>query len=947
MMRNYEIPEATSINRMPARSYYIPEGSGRMQTLNGIWKFAYFQNGDYVPDTIDWSTIPVPSCWEMQGYGHPNYTNINFPFPCDLPYVPDINPAGVYERSFTIADSDIRHYVVFDGVCSCAELYINGNFVGATQGSHLTAEFDITDHVHAGNNTIRVYVRKWCCGSYLEDQDFIRMHGIFRDVYLLSRPEGHIFDIDIRTDKNTVYCKADKPCTVSLFDGENLISKHTAENGQTQFIVPHANFWNAESPYLYTLIFEAQDEIIRRRFGFCDISVSDQYELLINGTSVKLKGIDYHSTHPKTGWTTSQEDILLDLKRMKKLNINCIRTSHYPPTPYFMDLCDEMGFYVILETDLECHGFVRRYPHVSYNYDVSSMEWPSSRPDWKKEYIERMARAYERDKNHPSIIMWSTGNESGYGENHIAMIDWLRTHDSKRLVHCEDASRAGIHNRTSVYSGMYFSQELLQSTAEDPRITQPVFLCEYSHSMGNSPGDVWDYWELMYQYKKLIGGCIWEWADHTVLVDGVQKYGGDFPDELTNDGNFCCDGLVFSDRSFKAGSLEAKAAYAPFRLTYKNDLLWITNHYDFLSFEGCKFIYTLTLDGDVLETKTLSATTAPHDSFSIAPSVMPDHCKLGCYASIRMIDRNGHETGVLQVQLPVSIVSDAASAPLSLKDTAREIVAEGSRFRYAISKQTGMLKSICIDGRELLREEVVLSADRATTDNEKGMVNYWHLVDIWQGENLDHTFHKAYDVSFDRNSVTVQASEAGVSRVPFFRYTLKYNFFTDGSIHFSLDGNVRQDTVWLPRIGFEFALPYSDDKFRYFGNGPAESYCDTTHHGTVDWHQSDADAEYVNYARPQEHGNHTQTKKLLFSDGLSFTADREMDICVSHYDTHAIQRAAHTDELVKSDATHVRIDYKDSGIGSQSCGPELLEKYRLSEKEIHFGFTLGIHEEKI
>lgn len=945
-MRYYENPEATSINRMPARSYYIPEVAGRAELLNGTWKFAYFENGDFIPDTISWSDTPVPSCWEMQGYGHPNYTNINYPFPCDQPYVPDINPAGVYERSFRIIDVTQRHYIVFDGVCSCAELYINGNWVGTTQGSHLTAEFDITDHVHPGENTIRVYVRKWCCGSYLEDQDFIRMHGIFRDVFLLSRPNGHIFDIDIKTEGNTVSCLADKPCTVSLFDGEKLIAKQVSENGQAQFTVPDAAFWNAEAPYLYTLIFEAQGEIIRRRFGFCDIAISDQYELLINGTSVKLKGIDYHSTHPTTGWTTSREDIRSDLERMKELNINCIRTSHYPPTPYFMEQCDEMGFYVILETDLECHGFVRRHPNVSYSYDVESSEWPSTDSKWKKEYIERMVRAYERDKNHPSIIMWSTGNESGHGKNHMAMIDWLRTRDSKRLVHCEDASRTGIHDRTSVHSGMYFSHAHLKELAEDPQIKQPVFLCEYAHSMGNGPGDVWDYWELMYRYKKLIGGCIWEWADHTVLVDGVQKYGGDFPEELTHDGNFCCDGLVFSDRSFKPGSMEAKTTYAPFRLAYKDGLLWITNHYDFLSFEGCRFIYTLTSDGHVLESKTLTADTLPHGCFSIAPERLPEYCKLGCYASVRMIDQKEHETGILQVPLPVPVVSDEPPAPLPLKETEREIIAKGPRFCYVISKQTGMLTSLCIDGRELLQKEIAVTANRAATDNDKAMVSYWFFVDIWKGENLDRALHKAYDISVCGNSVTVQASEAGVSRMPFFRYTLRYNFFTDGSVHFALDGNVRKDTVWLPRLGFEFTLPYSDDQFRYFGNGPMESYCDMTHHGTVDWHCSDADAEYVNYVRPQEHGNHTQTKKLVFASGLSFTADREMDICVSHYDTNAIQQANHTDELVKSTATHVRIDYKDSGIGSQSCGPELQEQYRLSEKEIHFGFTLGLEAEE-
>lgn len=945
-MRTYERPERTSQNRMPARSYYVPQGRGTLISLNGIWDFAFFENGDYIDEITDWTPAPVPSCWEAQGYEHPNYTNINFPFPCDPPYVPDINPTGVYQRSFLVADRTDRHYLVFDGICSCGEIYVNGRFVGSTQGSHLTAEFDISDYIQNGENTLRVYVRKWCCGSYLESQDFIRFHGLFRDVSLLVRPVGHIFDIDIVTEEDTVFCRVDRPCRISLYDGKQLLGAVEAEDGRCSFQVKNVRKWNAEDPYLYTLQFQAQGETIRRPFGFCDISCSSSHALLINGTPVKLKGVNYHSTHPSKGWTTGPEDIKKDLLLMKQLNINCIRTSHYPPPPYFLELCDQMGFYVMLETDLECHGFIRRYANVEYEYDIESGEWPSSQPQWTREYLERIERTYQRDKLHPSIIFWSTGNESGCGTNHIAMIEWLHDHDKKRLVHCEDASRLGQPEQADIFSSMYTSFDLLEQWAADEKKNLPIFLCEYAHAMGNGPGDIWDYWDLFYRYDKLIGGCIWEWADQAVLVDGVQRYGGDFPGELTQDGNFCCDGLVFSDRSLKAGSLEVRAAYAPFRLTWEEGLLWVYNHYDFRSFQGCRFQYTLTADGQILEERFLSSDILPRERFSILPQELPAECALGCYASVRMLDEGGRETGLLQAPLPVPVSSrQVPPAPLPLTENAREILASGEDFCYRICHQTGRLTSIRFGEKEFLARAVSLTCDRASIDNDKNMDALWHWRDVWRGENLEHTFHKVYDLAVEGHCVTVTASAAGVSRAPYLNYTLRYEFFRNGSVHMVLDGKVRQSTVWLPRLGFSFALPGGDHAFRYFGNGPMESYCDMMHHGTVDWHTSHADWEYVNYVRPQEHGNHTHTKQLRFAGGLTFSADTQMEICVSRYDIRTLQKARHTDELTRSDATHVRIDYKDSGVGSAACGPLLQERYRLSEKEIHFGFTISMTHE--
>lgn len=564
-MRKYENPLKTSENRLKQRSWYIPEGSEKCD-LNGEWRFKYFENGDKAGEITEWDNITVPSCWQLKGYENPNYTNINYPFPCDPPYVPDINPVGIYERSFQLTDGSLDTYLVFEGVSSVAEVYINGKYVGFTEGSRLMAEFDITEFVSSGTNVIRVYVRKWCCGSYLEDQDAFRYNGIFRDIYILSRPQGHIFDLDLRTEENTIICTADKDFSAELYDGETLLSTGLSLGGKLCFTVDTPKLWTAETPNLYTVKFLAAGETVTRKVGFRTIEISPDYELLINGTPVKLKGVNHHDTHPEKGWTMSEEDYVRDLKLMKELNINTIRTSHYPPAPKFLDYCDEMGFYVILETDIETHGFLRRYANVGYCFDVDSPDWPCANPEWKKEFLSRMERAYERDKIHSSIIMWSTGNESGYSENQHDMIEWVKARDSQRLAHCEDASRKGTPDNTDVFSMMYPSVGRIKDWAEDNKIKQPVFMCEYAHAMGNGPGGVWDYWDAIYGNKKLIGGCIWEWADHVVLDYGVQKYGGDFVGELTHEGNFCCDGMVFADRSFKAGTYEIKNTYAPFRI---------------------------------------------------------------------------------------------------------------------------------------------------------------------------------------------------------------------------------------------------------------------------------------------------------------------------------------------------------------------------------------------
>ncbi len=938
-MNIYENPNKTSENRLSPRSYYIPEGVSEYTLLNGEWDFAYFKSIADVPDEItNWDKIPVPSCWQILGYENPNYTNINYPYPIDPPYVPDENPCGIYRRDFELLDTSGKHYFVFEGVASCAFLYINGNYVGFTQGSHLQAEFDITDYVKNGTNTVLVKVLKWCVGSYLEDQDFFRFNGIFRDCYLLKRPENHIEDIEIIPNDKSFNIKINGSASLKIFGGDNLICD-TDFTDSYEFAPENPILWNAEKPYLYTIRLERNGEIITLKSGLRKIEISNKFELLINGVSVKLHGVNHHDTSKFRGWCQSDEELLADLKLMKELNINCVRTSHYPPTPKFINMCDELGFYVVLETDIETHGFVRRIPRSNYDMDVRNNIWPCTDLNFTKEHVERMERAVETFKNSPAVIMWSTGNESGHGVNHRKMIEWTRNRDNTRLIHCEDASRKGEIKNADVYSRMYLDLQTLEAQAKNNDVDMPVFLCEYSHAMGNGPGDVYEYNELFDKYPKLIGGCIWEWADHVITVDGVEKYGGDFEGELTHDGNFCCDGLVFADRSIKNGTLEAKAAYQPIKTSLCGNILTVYNRLDFTNLDEYEFTYAIEADGEVIKAVPLTLDTDPHTSTEIEIEYCKCECDFGAYINC-YLSKNGIIYAQTQHSLPCTVKKEADTDLAKLTEDDRNIYASGNRFSYTFPKHYGMFTSICIDGEEQISSRPKLSAFRAPTDNERGIRRFWvNTESIWESENLKYMFNKSYDCSINSGIIKVKGSVAGVSLIPLFRHNMEVKIYKDGKIEFSVDGEVRDGAYWLPRFGFEFTLPSSSSSFKYFGRGPMENYCDMNHWLNIGMYESNADDEYVKYVRPQEHGNHTETKSLKIGK-LQFLSDSGFDFNVSNYTPEAIDEAKHTDELRSDGNIHLRIDYKNSGIGSGSCGPLTAEKYRVNEKHISFNFSV-------
>ena len=941
-MREYERLDKTSENREPQRAYYIPydslekalkgkkEKSKYYRLLNGEWNFRYFECESDIPEKIEeWDSIPVPSCWQLQGYDKIGYTNVNYPFPVDPPYVPDENPCGVYNTSFRIAGDwgKRKTYIVFEGVSSCVFLYVNGQYVGFSQGSHLQTEFDISEYVKSGKNELTAKVFKWCCGSYLEDQDFFRFSGIFRDVYLLSREENHIKDVKVSADCKNISVSCD---SYEIYDAKGKPAD-----------LENPVLWNAENPYLYTVVVKGETEYIPIKVGMREISISENYELIINGVSVKLKGVNHHDTDGFGGYVMSDDALRNDLVKMKELNINTVRMSHYPPTPEFLNMCDEMGFYVIDETDLETHGFVSR--NTGYRWDDKEFpeEWTHSMPQWEMSYIERAMRMYERDKNHPSIIMWSTGNESGHGINHRKMIDWLKNNDSTRLVHCEDATRQSYHGVSDVASLMYTSVgDLEEKYINNSEIQSPVFLCEYSHAMGNGPGDVYDYVELMYRYPKFIGGCIWEWADHTVVRDGVPLYGGDFG-ELTHDGNFCCDGLVFHDRGFKAGSYNTKYSYQYFASEFKAGRVYITNYYDFTNLNKFKFRFEKMVDGEIAETYTKTIDVNPHETAEIKlPFDFDDDCKMGVYLNVCQMEKDV-ERGFVQHEIKnVKLNPEVGEAVCSLSEDAKYIYAETEDAKYTLSKMKGNIVSIIKNGEEMLADAVKLTAWRAPTDNDRKIKNNWGLFeDNLSGININRLFTKVYSCQVIGNTVEVKGNLAGVARIPFLYYTVKYSFFKKG-VQISLEGEIPEkiNCPFLPRLGFEFTLNKENDSFTYFGMGDMENYCDMCHHAKMGRYNSSAEKEYVNYIMPQEHGNHTKTKMLNMGCGMKFIGDSEFEFNVSEYTSEVLTKALHINELEKNNKTNVRIDYKVSGIGSNSCGPQLIEKYRLKKGTLNFAF---------
>ncbi len=974
------------------RAYFVPAqdretaasdnraASAYFKTLCGEWSFRFFKSAadlvdftapDYTPDGADRLTVPMN--WQNElgrGYDIPNYTNVNYPYPIDPPHVPVENPCGLYERTFTVPASVLAEkqvYLNFEGVDSCFYLYINNKFAAYSQVSHMTSEIDVTSYLTAGKNDIKVVVLKWCDGSYLEDQDMWRSSGIFREVYLLYRDRAHIRDIFVKPSLSDDFTSGgftvelDKPAELdvsfALYAPDGTLAAEGKAEDVTSIGLSEAVLWNDETPNLYQLYLTAGNEVIRIPCGLRRIEVKDKV-ILINGRKVKAKGVNRHDSHPLLGHATPLDHMRRDLLIMKAHNVNMIRTSHYPNDPRFTGLCDELGLYVCDESDLETHG-------MGVGGAWSQL---SDSEEWTEEYVDRARRMVERDKNHPCVIFWSLGNESGYGRNHRAMSAWIKSRDTSRLVHYEGAHSGyckGVQQTDVVdmESRMYPGVSWCADYCKNDEMKQPLFLCEYCHAMGNGPGDLKDYWDVIWANDSFFGACVWEFIDHsTAKLDKYGKmqftYGGDFGD-FPNDGNFCVDGLVYPDRRVHTGLKEVKEIYKPFAVTaydLKAGTVTIRNRRFFTSLSDLTLVWTLEQNGKELASGTIaSLDIAPQaeETFDLG-FMMTSFCTLTLSARYnrstawtKVFDEAGFVQIVSEEDRPEAVCTCKfipSCLSLAAGEDERFITVEANEVVYRFDKAYGTLDSIVADGKPLLTKPAKLTVWRAPMDNDRNIKNQWFQ------NKYNNAVVNCYGMTLAEVSTKTALIKADVSlgaapARPFLKASVEYRIFATGELRVSYDVNVLETAPFLPRFGLELTLPEKSENVRYYGYGPGESYVDKHHACKLGEFATTASENFEPYVRPQENMAHWNTRWAMVSSvagqGLLVTAGGEgFSFNVSHFSPKQLTETAHDYELVPQKETILNIDYKQSGCGSNSCGPGLLPQYQFNEKAFSFTFRI-------
>jgi len=993
----WENPEMLHVNTLPQTAYLIPyqtkqaantmkrECSPYFTLLNGNWKYRYYENVSEIQehfygqeyDVTGWDSMPVPGMWQTNGYDHAEYITSPYPFLFDPPYVPGINPAGLYVHAFSFSPKENKEYqLTFEGVDSCFYLWVNGQFCGYSQGPHLHSTFDVTEYLHEGANRLAVAVLKWCDGSYLDDQDKIRMSGIFRDVYILERAKCHINDLYVKPLLSENFKSGLIQCGIEFTDPKEfftvclqapdgvILDEQEAEAAQQcniTFSIPQPLLWSAEQPHLYTLTFTVGDELIQQRIGFRRIEIKNGI-VYYNGSKIKFKGVNRHDSHPTLGYVTPPAHIRQDLLLMKQYNINTIRTSHYPNDPRFYEMCDELGFYIVEEADMESHG-------CAY---VGDFDYIAKMPAYRQAILDRATHMVERDKNHSCIFMWSLGNESGWGDNLLAAAQYVKKRDPHRLVHMESHFTlhdlkerdyfSEAHDVIDVYGRMYptfsFLHEFLEYKEED----RPLFLCEYTHAMGNSCGDLFDYWELIYREDRLCGGCIWEWSDHAIVMHAEDStpyygYGGDFG-QLFHYGNICADGLTSPDRVPHSSLLEAKNVYAPVSILpvdLQAGKVNIDNRYEFCDLSHTVLRWSVEIDGEEVQKGNIEPHTAPRSSEKLyLPYNLTNMTGEG-YVNVRLCLKEdaswakaGHILYQWQGKLPVAakkIALPHCGTGLTIQHNDPLLKIEGAGFAYTFHASLGAPVSILYNGTEYLDGPMKLNIWRAPLDNDRIIRKKWEDIG---SANYPFVQTKIYDITHTQNtdgsiSLRVPFALGGMGQMPLLKGNMLYTVYGNGAMTIAQKVTMRPEiSVWLPRYGLQWRLKKDFSSVEYFGYGPQESYIDKHHSARMGHFSKDAD-ENMAYLKPQESGSafHTrwaslkdnQSKGLLFAgEGFSFNA--------SVYTPESLTNAMHPHELCREDAVIVHTDYFMSGVGSASCGPELAKKYRL--EPLDFGFAIGL-----
>ena len=1002
--RYYENLSVLHENTMPARAYYIPaskrmdnlvehrEESDRMQLLNGAWKFQYFNSIYDIQDsffeknydTENFDEIQVPSVWQMAGYDTHQYTNIRYPFPFDPPYVPQDIPCGVYVHNFEYSRDEkaSKAFLNFEGVDSCFYVWINGSYIGYSQVSHMTSEFDVTDVLQDGANTVAVLVMKWCDGSYLEDQDKFRMSGIFRDVYILKRPKQAISDYHIKTRIEGMLAKVEiemkfySPLNVKISiedrNGAVVALGSIAEEGTAVLEIASPELWNTENPYLYKLILETENEVIVDHIALRKIEIKDQV-IYLNGQKIKFRGVNRHDSDPVTGFTISPEQITTDLTLMKQHNFNAIRSSHYPNAPFFYEMCDKYGFMVIDEADIEAHGpfMIYRKEDTDYNRFKRWNEKIADDPVWEEAIVDRVKLMVERDKNRFCIVMWSMGNESAYGCNFEKALEWTKNFDPDRITQYESARYRNYdetydYSNLDVYSRMYPALSEIQEYL-DKDGSKPFLLVEYCHSMGNGPGDFEDYFQMIQDNDKMCGGFVWEWCDHAIAHGTAENgktiyaYGGDHGEEI-HDGNFCMDGLVYPDRTVHTGLLEYKNVYRPARvISYDKESgeLVLHNYLDFDNLKDyVKISYELTQDGLVISKGKLpEASAAPHSEGKTNLKInVPENGK--CYLKliyhlkkeVPLLDED-HILGFDEIEVSKDgakcklaekwLQKTAVDSELQVNENDTQIHIKGREFAYTIDKRTALFTEMKFAGREYLNHPMELNIWRAPTDNDM------YIKSEWKKSHYDKAYTRAYTTEVVQGKhgvkITSHASVVAETVQKILDVTITWKIEAAGKIDADIAVTKDDEFPDLPRFGVRMFLDKKLSAARYFGMGPQESYCDKHQAASHGLYQANVDDLHEDYIRPQENGSHYDCEYVELNNsryGIVASAENAFSFNASYYTQEELEKKTHNYELTESDSVVFCVDYALNGIGSNSCGPVVLDQYRFDDVLFRFQFTL-------
>ncbi len=1002
--RYYEDLSVLHENTMPARAYFIPaskrmdnlvehrEESDRMQLLNGTWKFQYFNSiydvqepffeKDY--DTENFDEIQVPSVWQMAGYDTHQYTNIRYPFPFDPPYVPQDIPCGTYAHTFVYHKDENapKAFLNFEGVDSCFYVWINGSYVGYSQVSHMTSEFDITDLLRDGENSIAVLVMKWCDGSYLEDQDKFRMSGIFRDVYILKRPKQAISDYHIKTRIEDMLAKVEiemkfySPLNVKISiedrNGAVVALGSIAEEGTAVLEIASPELWNTENPYLYKLILETENEVIVDHIALRKIEIKDQV-IYLNGQKIKFRGVNRHDSDPVTGFTINLEQITTDLTLMKQHNFNAIRSSHYPNAPFFYEMCDKYGFMVIDEADIEAHGpfMIYRKEDTDYNRFKRWNEKIADDPVWEEAIVDRVKLMVERDKNRFCIVMWSMGNESAYGCNFEKALEWTKNFDPDRITQYESARYRNYdetydYSNLDVYSRMYPAFSEIQEYL-DKDGSKPFLLVEYCHSMGNGPGDFEDYFQMIQDNDKMCGGFVWEWCDHAIAHGTAENgktiyaYGGDHGEEI-HDGNFCMDGLVYPDRTVHTGLLEYKNVYRPARvISYDKESgeLVLHNYMDFDNLKDyVKISYELTQDGLLIgKGKLAEVSVVPHSEGKTNLQVnVPENGK--CYLKLTYhlkkempLLEEDYILGFDEIEVSQKdakcqlaekwVEKTVTDSELQVSEDDTQIHIKGREFAYTIDRRTALFTEMKFAGREYLNHPMELNIWRAPTDNDM------YIKSEWKKAHYDKAYTRAYTTEVVQGKhgvkITSHASVVAETVQKILDVTITWKIEAAGKIDADIAVTKDDEFPDLPRFGVRMFLDKKLSATRYFGMGPQESYCDKHQAASHGLYQANVDNLHEDYIRPQENGSHYDCEYVELNNsryGIVVSAENAFSFNVSYYTQEELEEKTHNYELTESDSVVFCVDYALNGIGSNSCGPVILEQYRFDDVLFRFQFTL-------